>query len=65
MLRRLPRIAAVLHECGGHALADFGADARHRQRILHRDLRGDASVVTQSTNWCAVRPQYEQGISAI
>jgi hypothetical protein len=39
----LPRIAAVLHECGGHALAIVRTDSRHRHQILHRDLRGDAS----------------------
>jgi hypothetical protein len=42
-LRRLPRIAAVLHECSGHALTVFGADPRHRHQILHRDLRCDVS----------------------
>jgi hypothetical protein len=39
----LPRIAAVLHECGGHALAVVRTDSRHRHQILHRDLRGDAA----------------------
>ena len=40
---RLARIAAVLHECGGHALTVVRADARHRRQILHRDLRGEGS----------------------
>jgi hypothetical protein len=42
-LRRLPGIAAVLHERLGHSLAVFGTDARHRHQILHRDLCGDVS----------------------
>ena len=42
-LRCLPRIAAVLHEYRGHALAVFGTDSRHRHQILHRDLRGEVS----------------------
>ena len=42
-LRRLPRIAAVLHECGSHALAVIRTDSRHRHQILHGDLRRDAS----------------------
>jgi hypothetical protein len=40
----LPRIATVLHECRGHALTVFRADARHRHQILHRDLGCDASI---------------------
>jgi hypothetical protein len=43
-LCRLPRIAAVLHEGGGHALTVVRADPRHRHQILHRDLRCDVSL---------------------
>jgi hypothetical protein len=42
-LRRLPRIAAVLHKRLGHTFAVFSTDAGHRHQILHRDLCGDAS----------------------
>jgi len=49
-LRGLPRIAAVLHEGVRHALAVFGADARHRHQILHRDLRGDVSLADMALN---------------
>jgi len=42
-LRRLPRIAAVLHKGGAHALAVFRTDSRHGHQILHRGLRCDAS----------------------
>jgi hypothetical protein len=42
-LRRLPAIAAVLRECGGHALTIVRADPRHGHQILHRDLRCDVS----------------------
>ena len=47
-LRRLPRIAAVLHERRGHAFAVFGADARHRHQILHCDLCGDVPFAHMS-----------------
>ena len=43
-LRRLPCIAAVLHERRGHSLAVFGTDASHRHQILHGDLGGDVSL---------------------
>jgi hypothetical protein len=46
----LPRFAAVLHECGGHALAVVRTDSRHRHQILHRDLRGDASFAYVALN---------------
>ena len=46
----LPRIAAVLHERLGHTFAVFGADARHRHQILHRDLCGDASFAHMPLN---------------
>jgi hypothetical protein len=42
-LRRLPRIAAVLHECVRHALAVVRTDPRHRHQILHGDLRAETS----------------------
>jgi hypothetical protein len=42
-LRRLPAIAAVLHECVRHPLAIVRADARHRHQILHRDLGAEVS----------------------
>jgi len=42
-LRRLPRIAAVFHECGGHVLTVVGANPRDGNQILHRDLRGEVS----------------------
>jgi hypothetical protein len=42
-LRSLPRIAVVLHECGGHAFTVVRTDSRHGHQILHRDLRWDAS----------------------
>jgi hypothetical protein len=42
-LRSLPRIAAVLHKGGGHALTVVRADPRHRHQILHCDLRCDVS----------------------
>ncbi len=49
-LRRLPGIAAVLHECRSHALTVFGADARHRHQILHGDLRSDVSFAHMPLN---------------
>jgi hypothetical protein len=49
-LRRLPRIAAVLHERRGHTFAVFGTDARHRHQILHRNLCGDASFADVTLN---------------
>jgi len=42
-LRRLPGIAAVLHESRGHALTVVRAAPRHRHQILHSDLRCDVS----------------------
>jgi hypothetical protein len=32
----LPRVAAVLDESGGHPLAMFQVDSRHRHQVLHR-----------------------------
>jgi hypothetical protein len=49
-LRRLPRIAAVLHEYVGHALTVFGADAGHRHQIFHGDLRRDVSFAHMTLN---------------
>jgi hypothetical protein len=49
-LRRLPRIAAVLHECRGHAFTVVRADPRHRHQILHRDLSCDVSFAHVALN---------------
>jgi hypothetical protein len=49
-LRRLPGIAALLHECRSHALAVFGANASHRHQILHSDLRSDVSFAHMPLN---------------
>jgi hypothetical protein len=40
----------VLHECRGHALAVFGADASHRHQILHGNLRSDVSFAHMALN---------------
>jgi hypothetical protein len=49
-LRSLPGIATVLHEGVRHAPTIFGADARHRHQILHRDLRRDVSFAYVALN---------------
>jgi len=58
-LRRLPGIAAVLHERLGHSLAVFGTDARHRHQILHGDLRCDVSFAHISLD--RFRQQLDKG----
>ncbi len=35
----LPRVATVLDECGGHALAMLRIHAGHRRQTLHRHVR--------------------------
>src|SRR6266852_5675935 len=42
-LPRLPRVAMVLNECGGHPRAVLHVDSRHRYQILHRQLRAQRS----------------------
>ena len=42
-LRGLPRIAALLHPCGGHPLTVLRTNSRHGNQILHRHLRAEAS----------------------
>jgi hypothetical protein len=49
-LRRLPGIAAVLHQYVCHALTVFGADASYRHQILHGDLRSDVSFAHMPLN---------------
>jgi len=60
-LRRLPGIAAVLHECRSHALTVFGADASHRHQILHGDLRSDVSFADVALD--RFRQQLDEGQS--
>jgi hypothetical protein len=42
-LPRLPRVAMVLHQSGGHPLTILHTDARHRHQILHGQLRPQRS----------------------
>ena len=42
-LPRLPRVATVLDECGGHPLTVLHVDPRHRHQILHGQWRRDRS----------------------
>jgi hypothetical protein len=58
-LSRLPRVAMLLHEGRRHSHAVFQADPRHRNQILHRQLRPQLSFPHLLLD--AFRQQLHQG----